>query len=106
MSNIDFVRPTAAQEAVLTALRRSITSGELAPGSAIQQVAVAESMGVSRVPVREALKILEGGGHGVYEPHRGYTGASHNASELIKNQRWREHLAGTHQAMQPQNRGE
>jgi|SRR5690625_4033931 len=92
MSNIDFVRPTTAQEAVLTALRRSITSGELAPGSAIQQVAVAESMGVSRVPVREALKILEGEGHVVYEPHRGYSVASLNASDLKEIYRLRELL--------------
>ncbi|MPZ79708.1 MAG: GntR family transcriptional regulator [Actinophytocola sp.] len=57
-----FRRPPTAQEAVLNELRRAIVSGELVPGQQIVQDVVAERLGVSRVPVREALKILEGEG--------------------------------------------
>jgi DNA-binding GntR family transcriptional regulator len=67
-----FRRPMTAQEAVLVELRRLILAGELPPGAPVRQDAIATSLGVSRVPVREALKILEGEGQVVYHPHRGY----------------------------------
>ncbi|MBL1116446.1 GntR family transcriptional regulator [Streptomyces sp. 110] len=68
-----FVRPPTAQAAVLAELRLAILHGELAPGTPILQEAVAEEFGVSRVPVREALKILEGEGRVQYLPQRGYS---------------------------------
>jgi DNA-binding GntR family transcriptional regulator len=68
----DFRRPLTAQEAVLAELRRLILAGHLHPGSPIRQDVIATSLGVSRVPVREALKILEGEGQITYRPHRGY----------------------------------
>lgn len=67
-----FRRPLTAQEAVLVELRRLIAEGQLRPGRAIRQDAIAKSLGVSRVPVREALKILEGEGQITYRPHQGY----------------------------------
>lgn len=67
-----FRRPPTAQEAVLGELRRSILEGELRPGTQILQDRIAEQLGVSRVPVREALKMLEGEGVVSYAPHRGY----------------------------------
>ena len=67
-----FKRPPTAQEAVLVELRRAIVEGELAPGTQIVQEALAERLGLSRVPIREALKILEGEGQVSYSPHRGY----------------------------------
>ena len=66
-------RPPTAQEAVLAELRRAIASGELRPGEPIAQAIVAERLGVSRVPVREALKILQGEGQVEYLPHHGYS---------------------------------
>lgn len=67
-----FQRPITAQEAVLLELRRLIIGGRLAPGEPVRQDAIATDLGVSRVPVREALKILEGEGQVTYKPHRGY----------------------------------
>ena len=63
--------PTA-QELVLQELRSDIVLGHLAPGSQVVQEALAQRYGVSRVPLREALKILEGEGLVTYHPHRGY----------------------------------
>ena len=57
-----FRRPPTAQEAVLAELRQLITAGRLRPGQQIVQDALAVRFGVSRVPLREALKILEGEG--------------------------------------------
>lgn len=66
-----FKRPPTAQEAVLQELRRAIMARELKPGDRVGQAGVADSLGVSRVPVREALKVLEAEGQVVYRPHRG-----------------------------------
>ncbi len=41
---------------VLTELRRAIVSGQVPPGTAIPLDEVADFFGVSRIPVREALK--------------------------------------------------
>ena len=68
----DFQRPPTAQEAVLVEVRARILRGELAPGAPVRQEDLATSLGVSRVPVREALRMLESEGHVTYVPHRGY----------------------------------
>ncbi|GAA2425919.1 GntR family transcriptional regulator [Actinomadura vinacea] len=65
-------RPPTAQQFVLDELRRAITSGRMRPGAAIRQDVVADELGVSRVPLREALKTLEGEGLVAYRAHRGY----------------------------------
>lgn len=44
---------------IATRLREEILRGELVPGTRIRQEDVAERFGASRVPVREALRILE-----------------------------------------------
>jgi DNA-binding GntR family transcriptional regulator len=77
-----FRRPPTAQEAVLAELRRAIVSGELRPGQQVRQDALAERWGVSRVPLREALKILEGEGAVTYLPHRGYFVAELSVPDL------------------------
>src|SRR5690606_32639587 len=67
-----FQKPPTAQQAVLAELRRFIASGSLRPGQQIRQDTLSAELGVSRVPLREALKILEGEGQVTYEAHRGY----------------------------------
>lgn len=48
-----------ASERVADSLRRAILSGSIAPGERIRQEEVALQFGTSRLPVREALRILE-----------------------------------------------
>jgi DNA-binding GntR family transcriptional regulator len=48
-----------ACEFALQNLRRSILEGRLAPGQELDAQGLAASMGMSRTPVREAIKILE-----------------------------------------------
>jgi len=43
---------------VASLLRADIVSGELAPGTQLREVALAESIGVSRPSLREALQVL------------------------------------------------
>ncbi|WP_338090699.1 GntR family transcriptional regulator [Planosporangium thailandense] len=87
-----FKRPPTAQEAVLEELRRAILAGELKPGTQIVQDAFAERLGLSRVPVREALKILEGEGQVRYSPHHGYFVTELDVNELLEIYRIRELL--------------
>ncbi|MFF3492111.1 GntR family transcriptional regulator [Streptomyces sp. NPDC002795] len=85
-------RPPTAQQFVLEELRRAITSGEIKPGMPIRQDALAEQLGVSRVPLREALKTLEGESLVVHHAHRGYFVAELSLAELREVYRIRELL--------------
>jgi DNA-binding GntR family transcriptional regulator len=60
---------TAAQ--VATAMRTRITSGEWAPGTPLREIALADSLGVSRNTTREALRILAREGLVDHHMHRG-----------------------------------
>ena len=85
-------RAATAQEQVLRALRSLIASGTLEPGQQVVQDALAAQLGVSRVPLREALKVLEGEGQVVYHPHRGYFVAELSAADLSEVYRIRQLL--------------
>lgn len=83
--------PTAA-ETVLHELRSALAVGRLLPGQQLVQEDLAEDLGVSRVPIREALKILEGEGHVTYHPNRGYFVTELSADDLIELYRIRQIL--------------
>ena len=50
--------PRALYEEVAESLRQRIFSRELAPGSWIDELKIAQAYGISRTPLREALKVL------------------------------------------------
>lgn len=52
-------------------LRGMIVDGDLAAGERLNEVALAESIGISRGPLREAIKTLAGQGYLTMEVHRG-----------------------------------
>ena len=52
----------SAAARIASQLRVEILHGDLAPGSKLAQVGLAERFGVSRIPVRDALAILAGEG--------------------------------------------
>lgn len=86
------MRPPTTQEFVLAELRKSIVAGELVPGQPVRQDAIAQRLGVSRVPLREALKTLEAEGQVTYQPHRGYSVAELSLGDLLEVYRLRELL--------------
>ena len=51
-------------------LRRAIIAGELAPGAKLRQEELADRFAVSRIPVREALRLLESDGLVVFDPNK------------------------------------
>jgi DNA-binding GntR family transcriptional regulator len=63
-------------------LRRAIFDGELESGTALREVALAASLGVSRPTVREALTILVAEGIATREPHRGVTVSTPEADSV------------------------
>ena len=54
------------------AVRDMIRRGDLLPGEKVHQVDVAKIAGISRSPLREALRTLEAEGLVRYESNRGY----------------------------------
>ena len=60
-------------EAVLDAIRHAILAGELRPGQSLVETELAQLLGVSKTPVREALKTLAGAGLVTMSPYRGAT---------------------------------
>jgi DNA-binding GntR family transcriptional regulator len=57
--------------AVLEAIKHAILAGELRPGQALVETDLAEVLGVSKTPVREALKTLAGVGLVTMNPYKG-----------------------------------
>lgn len=64
--------PGTAQQHAVDSLRRLIVSGALRPGQRVNQEEVAEQIGLSVAPIREALRALEQEGQVTYRPRRGY----------------------------------
>ena len=82
----EFPRPKPAllAEAIADSVAEAIATGHLAPGERIVETALAEKYGVSRVPVREALKVLGTQGILVGGGHRGYRVASFAPEKIEK----------------------
>ncbi|NJP46333.1 GntR family transcriptional regulator [Actinacidiphila epipremni] len=67
------VLPPSRTEAVLETIKHAILIGELKPGQALVEAELAERLGISKTPVREALKTLAGSGLVEMLPYRGVT---------------------------------
>jgi DNA-binding GntR family transcriptional regulator len=74
-------RGSLAERAVL-AVREMVRSGVLLPGAPVRQARVAEQLGMSRVPVREALKNLQAEGLVEAAPSGGFVVVRLSADEL------------------------
>jgi DNA-binding GntR family transcriptional regulator len=60
-------------EAVLDAIKHAILTGRLVPGQPLVETELAVQLGVSKTPVREALKTLAGAGLVTMSPYKGAT---------------------------------
>lgn len=77
------VRSTLLADQVYDVLHKAIVSGDLAAGSRLRIREVAEQVGTSVMPVREAIRRLEEGGFVQREPHRGAVVKGLTLEELI-----------------------
>ncbi|WP_144633643.1 GntR family transcriptional regulator [Bordetella genomosp. 13] len=69
-SRTKIVRKTTTELAA-DAMRDRILSGEFPPGTALRQELLADELGVSRIPIREALRLLSAEGLVDTVPHKG-----------------------------------
>jgi DNA-binding GntR family transcriptional regulator len=67
------IERSSTSEQVAAALRTKITGGELGPGTPLPEIVLADSLGVSRNTIREALRILTREGLVSHHMHRGAT---------------------------------
>jgi DNA-binding GntR family transcriptional regulator len=65
------IAPLVLYQEVAERIRQSIYSHDLKPGEWVDEQALAESFGISRTPLREALKVLNSEGLVVLKPRRG-----------------------------------
>jgi DNA-binding GntR family transcriptional regulator len=70
-SRIPALRPITLVEQVVDAFVKATAEGHILPGDRIVEADLAKELNVSRVPVREALRLLESQGIVVNTPYRG-----------------------------------
>jgi len=63
--------PNSLHDEVAAQLRERIFAGQLAPGTFLDEVRLAQELSISRTPLREALKVLTAEGLVRHEPRRG-----------------------------------
>ncbi|MGW5702115.1 GntR family transcriptional regulator [Amycolatopsis japonica] len=66
-----FSLPASRTEVVLDEIRRGILTRELKPGQPLVEAELAARLGVSKTPVREALKVLSNTGLVTFSPYKG-----------------------------------
>lgn len=67
---------------VVDSIRDRIQAGEYAPGERLVEAHLSTGLGVSRMPVREALRVLAAEGIVVIEPRRGATVATYSPEQI------------------------
>jgi DNA-binding GntR family transcriptional regulator len=73
-----------AQQQAYVYLQDQIVSGSLPSGARINVEAIAETLGVSRMPVREAIRQLDAEGHITIRPNRGAVVTSRTHEEVVE----------------------
>jgi DNA-binding GntR family transcriptional regulator len=71
------------REMVFESLREAIILGRLKPGERLMEIQLAEEMGVSRTPVREAIRKLELEGFVVMVPRKGAYVAGISVKDIV-----------------------
>ena len=77
------------------ALRARILEGAIRPGDRLREAALAEELGLSRTPVREAMRRLEQDGLVEHVPHKGATVRALDPQQVTELYLVREVLDGT-----------
>jgi DNA-binding GntR family transcriptional regulator len=74
-----------APELVRLGLRNSIMAGEIEPGTQLRQDEIAARFGTSRIPVREALRLLSAEGLVELQPNKGAVVKTYSIDEIVEN---------------------
>ena len=82
----------SVHDAATDRIREMILDGQFAPGERLRQDDLATALGVSTMPVREALRQLQAEGLVVFYPRKGAVVATLSVSEYEEIYRIREQL--------------
>lgn len=102
MINFDLQNHRPLREIVYEELKREILVGEIAPGTRMMEIELADEMGVSRTPVREAIKKLEKEGLVTIEPRKGAYASDVSIKDMVDVLEVREDLEAMAAAMAAQ----
>ncbi|WP_162247469.1 GntR family transcriptional regulator [Microbacterium sp. Root553] len=92
MTGMTTVRGVLLHERAADEIRASIYRGDIAAGERINEVLVAEELGLSRGPIREALRVLEQEGVVTSEPQKGVRVAAYTEADILLSLQLREHV--------------
>ncbi len=82
------------REIVFGELRNLILTGKIEPGTRMMEIELAEEMGVSRTPIREAIRKLEEEGLVVIEPRKGAYVSEVSIPDIVNILEVRENMDG------------
>ncbi len=88
------VRTQILRHEVADSIRNAIASGVLKPGQRVFEFELAKELGVSRLPIREAIRQLEHEGLLVSQPHRGTFVARATETDILEMFSLRQALEG------------
>lgn len=83
MLNFDIQSHRPLREIVYEELRNLILTGKIKPGTRMMEIELAEDMGVSRTPIREAIRKLEKEGLVVIEPRKGAYASEVSVKDMV-----------------------
>lgn len=84
MINIDIQSHRPLREIVYEELRELILTGKIKPGTRMMEIELAEDMGVSRTPIREAIRKLEKEGLVTIEPRKGAYASEVSIKDMVE----------------------
>lgn len=83
LSKINLNNYKPLRDVIFDSLREAIIAGELKPGERLMEVQLAEKMGVSRTPVREAIRKLELEGWVIMTARKGASVANLSVKDIM-----------------------
>lgn len=94
MLNFDIQNHKPLREMVYEELKMQILKGTIVPGTRLMEVDLADEMGVSRTPIREAIRKLEKEGLVTIEPRRGAYASQISTKDMVEILEVRQNMEG------------
>lgn len=94
MLNFDIQNHRPLREMVYEELKMQILTGSIVPGTRMMEVELAQEMGVSRTPIREAIRKLEKEGLVTIEPRRGAYASQISTEDMVEILEVRQNMEG------------
>lgn len=94
MLNFDIKNHKPLREMVYEELKMQILTGAIVPGTRMMEVELANQIGVSRTPVREAIRKLEKEGLVIIEPRKGAYASQISTKDMVEILEVRQNMEG------------